>query len=513
MRSMTRLPQNISMFPCFLRENGYYCTNNAKEDYNLEHTGKVWDDSSKKAHWRNRASGQPFFAVFNHEITHESQIRKRPHTFVHDPAKARVPAYYPDAKEVREDLAYYYDNITTMDGQIGRLLADLKQDGLADDTVVFFYGDHGYGMPRCKRYPYDSGLRVPLIVHVPEKFHSLVPADYRAGGASRRLVSFVDLAPTMLSLAGIRPQAHMQGHAFLGRYTAPEQPFLYGFRGRMDERYDLMRSVRDQRYVYIRNYMPHKIYGQHVAYMFETPTTRVWKKMYDEGKLNEAQRHFWETKPAEELYDLQTDPDEVKNLAASSEHRGTLEKLRKAEQDWLLHIRDVGLLPEAEIHSRSAGSTPYEMGHDPKRYPVERVLAAAEDASTGKETNAKLSDSDSGVRYWAAMGMLIRKQITPELRNALKDAAPSVRAAAAEALGRYGSEEDLEAALSTLLDLAPADRNGAYISLAALNAIDALGEKARSILPKLKDVATKDPNAPERANDYVWRIVQALTKP
>jgi arylsulfatase A-like enzyme len=166
MRSLTRLPAGMKMFPQYLREAGYYCTNNSKEDYNLDKPGQVWDESSAKGHWKNRAAGQPFFAVFNLLITHESQIRKRPHTLVHDPAKAPLPAYHPDMPEVRHDWAQYYDNITTMDGQVGALLKELEDAGLADDTIVFFFSDHGSGMPRSKRFPYNSGLNVPLLVYV-----------------------------------------------------------------------------------------------------------------------------------------------------------------------------------------------------------------------------------------------------------------------------------------------------------------------------------------------------------
>ncbi|HTM48557.1 MAG TPA: sulfatase, partial [Bryobacteraceae bacterium] len=312
MRSMTSLPASMKMYPCFLREAGYYTTNNSKEDYNLEHTGEVWDESSNKAHWRKRKPGQPFFAVFNFVITHESQIRTRPHTWVHDPAKARIPAYHPDTPEVRKDWAQYYDNITTMDGQAAQILKQLEEDGLADNTIVFFYGDHGSGMPRSKRWPYNSGLRVPMIIHVPEKWRRLAPKEYKPGGISDQPVAFVDLAPTVLSLAGIEPPRYMQGSAFAGARAGAPRQYNFGFRGRMDERYDMVRSVRDGRYVYIRNYMPHKIYGQHIDYMFQTPTTSVWKKLYDEGKLQPPKTYFWETKPPEELYDLENDPDEVR---------------------------------------------------------------------------------------------------------------------------------------------------------------------------------------------------------
>ncbi|RMG39573.1 MAG: sulfatase, partial [Planctomycetota bacterium] len=355
MRSSIPMPAFMRMYPQFLRERGYYCTNNSKEDYNLQKPGQVWDESSRKAHWKNRRPGQPFFAVFNFTISHESQIRKRPHTWVHDPAKVRVPAYHPDVREAREDWAQYYDQLSLMDRQAGERLRELEKAGLADDTIVFYYGDHGPGMPRCKRWPYDSGLHVPLIVYIPDKFAHLRPPEYRSGGVSHRLVSFVDLAPTLLSLAGIEPPDWMQGRAFLGRYIRPPRQYVFGFRGRMDERYDMVRSVRDQRYIYIRNYMPHRIYGQYVSYMFQTPTTRVWKQLYDEGKLKPPQTYFWEPKPSEELYDLQNDSDEVHNLADSPQHQQIKRRLRQALHDWMRSVRDVGFLPEDEMHRRSHG--------------------------------------------------------------------------------------------------------------------------------------------------------------
>src|SRR5262245_54088210 len=243
MRSMVRLPAGTKLYPQLLRDAGYYCTNNAKEDYNLEQTGQVWDESSNKAHWKNRAAGQPFFAVFNILVTHESQIRSRPHQPVHDPSQVRVPRYHPDTPEVRQDWAQYYDKLTEMDAIAGARVREIEDAGLADDTIIFYYGDHGPGMPRCKRWPYDSGLHVPLIVHVPAKFRSLAPREYMPGGNSDRLVSFVDLAPTLLSLVGVEPLDYLQGGAFMGRFEAPAREFVHGFRGRMDERYDLVRTV------------------------------------------------------------------------------------------------------------------------------------------------------------------------------------------------------------------------------------------------------------------------------
>jgi arylsulfatase A-like enzyme len=520
MRSQTRLAPGQKMYPQLLREAGYYCTNNSKTDYNLEEPGKVWDESSPRAHWRKRAPGQPFFAIFNFIITHESQLRTRPHEWKHDPAKVRVPAYHPDTPEVRQDWAQYYDNITTMDGMAGKVMDELRADGLEEDTIVFFYGDHGSGMPRNKRWPFNSGLNVSIVVHIPEKFKHLAPPEYKPGGTTDRLVGFVDLAPTLMSITGRKPEPYHQGQAFLGPHAAPPRDFNYGFRGRMDERFDMVRTVRDKRYVYVRNYMPHKIYGQYIAYMFETPTTAVWNKMYDEGKLNAAQRKFWETKPAEELYDLETDRDEVNNLAASPKHRAVLEKLRKAEQDWIASVRDVGFLPEGEIHARAGTASPYEMGHDEARYPMKKIVAAAELASSLKpgvegQLAKLMADADSAVRYWGAMGLLMRGEKSVQahagaIRKALDDEAPYVKIAAGEALGRYGSEADAQRALDVLLTLAPADKTNAFISLAALNAIAAMGPRAKPAAAALRTITVVDKRAPQRPAGYGGNVVKKL---
>jgi uncharacterized sulfatase len=523
MRSEVRMPEFMQMYPQMLRERGYYCTNNSKEDYNLKKPGAVWDESSGQAHWKKRQSGQPFFAIFNLTISHESQIRTRPHTLEHDPARAPLPAYHPDTPEVRHDWAQYYDKVTTMDAQAGQRLQELADAGLAEDTIVFFYGDHGSGMPRSKRWPYNSGLHVPLIVRVPEKFRGLAPQDYRPGGTTDRLVAFVDLAPTLLSLAGVQPPEWMQGHAFMGRHAAAPQKYLFGFRGRMDERYDMVRSVRNQRYIYVRNYMPHLIYGQHIGYMFQTPTTQVWKALYAAGKLQPPQTYFWEPKPAEELYDLQADPDEVRNLAGSAEHQAILDELRQAHREHVLAVRDAGFLSEAEMHRRAGNTSIYELGQDRQRYGLERILDMAQRATLRTpdsldELRAGLKDADSGVRYWAVQGLLIRGPTAAaaareDLRAALQDESPTVRILAARTLGEYGSAEDLTLALATLSETAAPDKNGAYASILTLNAIDALGDKAASLTDLLKTLPEQDPNAPGRANGYVSRLLETLVGP
>jgi len=521
MRSMTRLPADFKMYPAYLRELGYYCTNNSKEDYNLMKEGEVWHESGRNGHWRNRPKGSPFFAIFNFTISHESKIRKRPHQQVHDPAKVRVPAYHPDHPEVRKDWAQYYDMITEMDKMVGDKLKELKDDGLEEDTIVFYFGDHGSGMPRNKRWPFFSGLNIPLIVHLPEKWKHLASPDFKVGGSSDRRVGFIDLAPTLLSLAGQKPPSHLQGHAFLGKHQAPPQEYGYGFRGRMDERYDMVRSVVGKRYVYVRNYMPHKLYGQHVGYMFVTTTTQVWKRLFDEGKLNEAQSHFWKTKPPEELYDLDNDPDEVNNLAKSKDHAEVLKKMRLAHVNHLKNIIDVGFLPEGEIHERSEGTTPYEMARSGK-YPFQRIMLAADMASglspwATKPLIGYLKDKDSAIRYWGAMGLLMRgkqgvKAGGGELEKALKDNSPYVRVVAAEALGKYGSEKQIKMAVKTLGKTADPLENGCFPSMLAMNAIDHLDDKAKSLLSKIQSMPRTPTGVDKRFQGYVGRLVETTVR-
>lgn len=527
MRSFVKLAPGQKMFPQLLKEAGYYTTNNVKEDYNIDYTGggqnAVWSESSKNAHWRKRAPGQPFFSVFNHEITHESQIRKVPHELKHDLREVRVPAYHPDTPETRHDWAQQYDNISTMDAQIGKILKDLEADGLMDSTIVFFYSDHGTGLPRSKRWPYNSGLQVPMIVHIPAKFAALAPSDYKPGGWSDRLVSFVDLAPTLLNLAGLPPQAYHQGQAFLGAQIPAPRDFVFGFRGRMDERIDMVRSVRNKRYVYIRNYMPHRIYGQHVDYMFEMPTTRKWKELFDAGKTNEAQSHFWKTKPAEELYDLDNDPDEVKNLALrpTSEQLSQLRRMRMAQQTLANQICDVGFLPEHEMRERSKPDAPYAMGHNFKRYNAARVIAAAEIATGSRMPEPDLlrtyiSDEDVALRYWSAIGILRQgeeavKATLAELRGLLKDPAPNPMIIAAEALARYGEPADLAPAMELLLAAADVTRTGNYVAIAAMNSLTEIGAaKLKPYRDKIQALPKESAAIIARERTYVGRLVEYL---
>ncbi len=373
MRSKAVPPPGVKAFTETLRAAGYYCTNNAKTDYNFEAPpanrppDTVWDETSRTAHWRNRPDkSQPFFAVFNHEVTHEGQVRSDDATYAkntaalkpedfHDPAKVTVPPYYPDTPVVRKNIARYYDLITALDYQITKLLNQLEEDGLAGNTIVFFWGDHGRGLTRGKRWVYDSGTRVPLLVRWPGKI--------KPGTVDDRMVSLIDLGPTVLSLAGIKPSAHMQGQTFLGEHAAKPRQYVFSHRDRMDETYDMMRAVRDNRYRYIRNFHPGRPYAQYIAYMEEMPILKEMRRLYkdhfnalspDYGKaLNETQLlYFRPEKPPEELYDLTTDPYEVKNLAGLPQHQDTLKRMRAALEQWQKETKDLGLVPELELRER-----------------------------------------------------------------------------------------------------------------------------------------------------------------
>jgi uncharacterized sulfatase len=372
MRSKAVPPPGIKAFTEYLRAAGYYCTNNAKTDYNFEAPPSnrppdtVWDETSRSAHWRNRPDkSQPFFAVFNHEVTHEGQVRSDDATYAkntaalkpedfHDPAKAVLPPYYPDTPVVRKTWARYYDLITALDYQVTKLLNQLEEDGLADNTIVFFWGDHGRGLTRGKRWVYDSGIRVPLIVRWPGKI--------KPGTVDDRMVSLMDLGPTVLSLAGVKIPEHMQGQAFLGEQAKPRE-YVFAHRDRMDETYDMMRAVRDKRFKYIKNFFPGRPYAQYIAYMDEMPILKEMRRLYkdhmnalspDYGKaLNDTQLIFFKPeKPPEELYDTTVDPHEVNNLAGSPSSQEVLKRMRAVLERWQKETVDLGLVPEMELRER-----------------------------------------------------------------------------------------------------------------------------------------------------------------
>ncbi len=454
LRSEVKLPEKIKCFGEYLRVAGYYCSNNYKKDYNFIDVN-VWDESSHDAHWRKRRPGQPFFSVFNFVSTHQGQINgsdeefytkyrsKLEHEERHDPAKILLPPYYPDTRFVRKIWARYYDLITFMDKQVGELLGQLEADGLADNTIVFFFADHGLGIPRFKRTLYDSGLHVPLIVRFGERYQHLSPCG--AGEKIDSLVSFVDFAPTVLSLAGLPVPDYMQGRVMLGAKAQPPRKYVFGASSRVDEAYEFSRCVRDERYKYIRNYLPHLSYIQPSEYPDRAEIMKELRRAVAEEELSPAQKLLWSaTKPVEELYDTVADPHEIDNLVGHSENKAVLERLRRILHSWMLQTRDTGLLPEAEMHIRAEGSTPYTIARNARKYPQRRIFAAAELVGKGPQNIPKfirlLSDSDGVVRYWAVIALDAlgpqAGRATEALDSVLEDASPNVRFAAAGVLCR-----------------------------------------------------------------------------
>ena len=517
MRSGVRLPATFATYPDILRKAGYYCTNNSKKDYNFATEDGGWHESGKKAHWRNRPKKDtPFFAIFNYTVSHESKIRTRPHQLKHDPAAAPVPAYHPDTAEVRHDWAQYYDKMTEMDQQVGEILAELEADGLSESTIIFYYGDHGSGMPRSKRWPFDSGLRVPLLLHVPAKFRHLAPTDYGSGKVTDRLVSFVDLGPTAISMAGLKPPTNMQGVPFAGKYNGTAKQYLFGYRGRMDERIDMVRTCTDGRFIYMRHFYPDRPYLKHVDYMFQTPTTRVWNEMYRAGDLNEAQAKFWQDKPVEELFDLQADPDEINNLANSADYRKKTAELRNTLQNWMRETLDLGLLPEAEMHRLAGSQSPreYALTHRKLFARLSDVAFRSMDPNDGYSTQEliKLSaDPYSGIRFWAVRGLATRSNRDTKRNKALmtasNDVSPSVAIAACDGLLSDESISTQRKAVERLIELADVNRQGHFAAVAALNVLDMNASLTEAEIRQISELTREAKQPPVRLGKYVGKLI------
>jgi len=536
LRSSFPIPAEMKGFPSLLRKAGYYCTNNVKTDYNTSNLRAMvqasWDACSGKAHWRGRGKGQPFFAIFNDTVTHQSrtmvwtydEFRKKVQPALaaserHDPAAAPVPPYYPDTPITRRTVARFYDCVSVMDRNTGARLKQLEDDGLAEDTIVFFYADHGSGMPRHKRLVLDSGLRVPLLVRFPKKYAHLAPA--KAGQTVDRLVSFVDFAPTVLSLLGLPIPKHMQGRAFLGTAAGKARTHIYGARDRVDEAFDVARCVRDGNWLYVRNYMPHLSYNQPSWYSDQGEIRDDITALAAAGKLKtDAQKHYaGPARAVEELYDTADDPHQIRNLAASPEQADRLATMRKLLRDWQDRTRDLGFLPECDLAERMGSSVPYDMARREEVYPLANIRAAAELVGAGPDAMVEqvklLGDADPAVRYWAAVGLHVlggkAAGAADALTVALADKAPAVRIEAAWALADLGKGDQALAVL--VRDLAGANPRA---RVRAARALQMLGGKARPVLPALQRALKATQRA--KGNDAMYirfaldPAVKALTK-
>lgn len=487
MRSYYPKSDIVKTYPEYLRKIGYYCTNNEKTDYNIGNFDpkSIWDECSKTAHYKNRPEGKPFFAVFNCTISHESSIHKSiPNEELrHSPDKVPLPPYHPATPEMKHDWAQYYDKIEDMDAWVGEKLKELEEAGLLENTIVFYYSDHGGVLARSKRYLYESGTRVPFIIRIPEKYKYLFPVE-KQGSKVDRLISWVDLVPTLLSITGIPIPEYLQGNAFLGRQKTVDPEYAFLFRDRMDERYDMSRAVRDKKYRYIRNYMPYRTYGQHLEYLWLAPSVTSWEKAYLNGECNEIQSVFWKPKPVEELYDIENDPWEINNLAGNQDYKEVLERMRVANKAWLTKIYDTGFIPEADRVDR-VGDTPVYDYMRSGKINFGEIMEAAEIATLGNTENIEtlktyLKSDESAIRYWGATGFLIlgenAKSAITELKLVLEDNSASVVSVAAEALYNLGEKEIAKKALLKVLE-----NPSEMVRCHAMNVIDCIGENSNDI--------------------------------
>jgi N-sulfoglucosamine sulfohydrolase len=338
-------PHYVKAFTEYMRTAGYYCTNNNKTDYQFSKDpvpASIWDECSKKAHYKNRPDkNQPFFAVFNWVGTHESQNWDISNVKT-DPKTVKVPPYYPDNEIIRQNIAKMYDNISQLDSVVGVLLAELEKEGELDNTIIFFWGDHGDGLPRAKRWLYDSGLNIPLIIKYTGKL--------KPGSIDDRLISSIDFGPTVLSLAGVPVPAHMQGIPFLGDQLGKPRDAVFAARDRVDESYDMIRSVRTNRFLYIRNYFPNEPFTIWVPYLSNMPIYKEMLRLDTEGKLTGAQKSWMaHSRPPEELYEVKSDPFQLKNLANDPKYKSVIEDLRKRHKQWTLETGDMGHMNEPEM--------------------------------------------------------------------------------------------------------------------------------------------------------------------
>ncbi len=478
MRSQAPLPSHIKIYPHYLSEAGYYCTNNHKQDYNIAQDTPGWAESSNKAHWKNRPEGKPFFAIFNTTVTHESALHSRKYDgkFGIPPDEVQVPAYIPDTQEARERIATYYSRIHDMDNFVAARLKELEDVGLADDTIVFYYSDHGGIMPRSKRFVYDSGTHVPLVIRFPKKWVHLSP--HAAGTRTDEIVGFVDFAPTLLSLADAKIPDHMQGRAFLGKKRGKAPEYAYTFRARADERIDFKRGVTDGKFNYIRNYLAYLPSGQHVNYIWDNPVTGEWEDLFRAGKTNAAQSAFFEPAPLEELFDLEKDPDEVNNLANDPRFRDVLVRMRQANRDHLMRIRDSGFVPEALLveWSRGAGKPPHDISRDDLQYPLADIIEAADillddgEAALPKLTRL-LNSKNPVIQYWAVINAMVLgtedERVTKRMTALTRSPIAATRIAAAEHLARLGKKDPRPVLNEVLLN-----NPNVLARLQAINALD-----------------------------------------
>jgi hypothetical protein len=471
MRSRYDVPHDkVIYYPDLLKKEGYLIANGGKTDYNIgsRDDKECWKGGGK---WDKRKPGQPFFQIHNFHKSHESNAFRKDenYKFINDPQKMILHSYHPDLMEIRKDYAKYADSVEKMDENVGEVLDKLKADGLYEDTIIIYCSDHGGVMARSKRFLYSSGIHCPLVIRIPEKWKHLWPKGKKPGMSVDRLVSFVDMPKTWLSLAGAEIPDTYQGAIFLGEGIEPEPKYHVSFRERADEACDMVRGLRDKQYAYIKNYMPWAPNGQQLKFMFVMKGAQAWKKHFMEGKTNDITGRFFKPRVSEEFYDTTVDFDNVNNLIDDPKHSKKINELRNALRATQLKLYDSGLLPEVMRLRRAEENkmTIYEMVRDPKLYPLKKYLDFTDKVLSRDIKNLQffikaMSDPDDGIRYWAICGLfLLKKKALPGMdviEKALQDKSDEVKMMATWIMMNFGYEEKAESSLNKMFKSKPADK-------------------------------------------------------
>jgi len=511
MRSRNNIPHDvIKYYPDLLKKAGYHTSNWTKTDYNIggRPDKDCWDLLDRKVRygWRQRKPGQPFFAVVNSTSSHESRAHGDVENTRNDPDKMKLYSYHPDLPVIRKNYAKYADAVENMDNDIKQTVDALKEDGLYEDTIIIYCSDHGGVMPRSKRFLYSSGTHCPLIVRVPEKYKHIWPAE-KPGMTVDRIVSFVDMPKTWLSLAGAKIPDTFQGTVFLGEGIEPEPEYHLSFRERADDRCDFVRMIRDKRFAYYKNYMPYAPAGQYLEYLWKIQAAPTWEKHHKEGKTNEITGRFFRPRASEEFYDTVKDFDNVHNLIDDPKHQKRITRMNRAMRKKQLELYDSGLLPESmrERRAQQHNVTIYEMIRDPKLYPLESYLDAADMALERNSDDLptfirEMSDSDSGIRYWAVVGLhLLEDKAKPAVQtidNALGDESDEVKIMAAWTLVTLGRKETGLKCLRNLLN------DGTTAERKLINVLDWMGTDA---VPLVREYLQSNP---KKAKNILAKIAQ-----
>jgi len=515
MRSRYPIPHDqVTYYPDLLKEAGYYVSNGKKTDYNIggRPDNDCWDDMDREADgkgvdWEMLKQQQPFFKIVNFTESHESRAQGDVENTLHDPANTALHVYHPDLPGIRKNYAKYHDAVKRMDTHLGEVLAKLEASGMAENTIVIYCSDHGGVLPRSKRYLFASGIHTPMIIHIPEKYKSLYPAD-KPGDIVDQIVSFIDMPKTWLSLAGAEVSEQMQGKVFLGKNKETERDYHFAFRGRMDERQDNARAVYDKEFVYIRNYMPQVPWMQHLNYLWKMTASVTWEEAVRNGNLPpEQSKYFFPKVYTEELYSLSEDWDNSNNLINDPAYAAKADSMRKALRTWQLEIHDAGLLPESELIRLSGihDLTPFEFVRDPILYNLEQLLdisdiALEQDPGNLDRLRSGLNHEQPGVRYWSMVGCFL---LNDELAGTVAKNDPSheVRALAAWTLIQAGKKQQ---GINILEDLLLAN---SYAMLTVLNITDLMGDDGQALMETIRQLKLS-----EKEQSYEIRMQEYLVE-